>query len=491
MKQWLVVLFLLCLPVSLFALRGDIDNSGRVDGLDLIILSQAFGSNKEMGVYNRYADLDASGKVDGNDLTILAINFGRNTRFERYSSRTRYVPGQVIVKFYADITSSNRQDVLKQHGTHVLEDHPKLGVTLVSVPAYMNEMELIVELEQDPNVEYAELNQLYFARYVPNDPYYPFQWHFAQIGMEFAWDISRGGNSNVTVAVLDTGVAYENYGSYRLAPDLAATNFIAPYNFYEGTAHANDDDGHGTHVTGTIAQNTNNNQGVAGIAFAANIMPVKVLGGPEGAGTVLDVAHGIEWAVDNGAQVINMSLGGPDYSSTLDNACQEAHNRGVIIVAATGNDADDPDWNPNSNGIDYPAGYDNVIAVGAVRYDETRAYYSNYGQGIDLVAPGGDLNVDQNLDGYGDGVLQETFGNQPDDFGYYFFQGTSMATPHVAGTCALIVSLGVSEPELVYSLLTTTAKDLGATGYDTEYGHGLLNAYEAVMQATGGMGWAN
>ena len=121
---------------------------------------------------------DASGKVDGNDLTILAINFGRNTRFERYSSRTRYVPGQVIVKFYADITSSNRQDVLKQHGTHVLEDHPKLGVTLLSVPAYMNEMELIVELEQDPNVEYAELNQLYFARYVPNDPYYPFQWHF-------------------------------------------------------------------------------------------------------------------------------------------------------------------------------------------------------------------------------------------------------------------------------------------------------------------------
>jgi len=187
-----------------------------------------------------------------------------------------------------------------------------------------------------------------------------------------------------------------------------------------------------------------------------------------GSGSVYDVADGIIWATDNGANIISMSLSGGSHSTLL-NAVNYAYNNGVTLVAASGNDY--------ASSVAYPAAYDNVIAVGATKYDTTRASYSNYGSALDIVAPGGDLDYNQNGDDYGDGVLQETFSPT---WGYYFFDGTSMATPHVAGTAALLYSNGITNPDSIRDAIQNSAIDLGPTGWDEEYGHGLLNAYNAL-----------
>jgi serine protease len=289
--------------------------------------------------------------------------------------------------------------------------------------------------------------------------------------MPSAWDIQGGGDPGIIVTVLDSGVAYEDYGSYQRAPDLVGTNFLPGYDFVNSDSHPNDDEGHGTHVTGTIAQTTNNSLGVAGIAFDCSIMPVKVLGA-DGSGTYQQIADGVYYAVDSGAMVINCSLGGSSPSSTMYNAVRYAYDNDVVFVAATGND---------NSIIGYPARYDECIAVGAVDINKVRAYYSNYGTGMELMAPGGDTSVDLNGDGYVDGVLQQTFsGGDPTNFAYWFWQGTSMATPHVTGLVALMLSRGVRGVESIRNTLHSTAEDLGTPGYDTVYGYGLIDAAAAL-----------
>lgn len=337
--------------------------------------------------------------------------------------------------------------------------------------------EKVREYSRRPDVVYAEPN--YYAQAFTSDPYYGYQWNFGGpasggIGMDQAWPISTG--TGAIVAIVDTGIAYENYGTYAKAPDLANTRFVQGYDFVNNDTHANDDNSHGTHVAGTVAQSTDNGIGVAGVAYDASLMPVKVLN-KSGSGTYAAIALGIRYAADNGAKVINMSLGGTAGSTTLESALAYAYGKGVTIVAAAGNDG--------TGTISYPAAYDKyVIAVGATRYDKALAAYSNYGQSLDLVAPGGDTSVDQNGDGYGDGILQNTFNPStkvPTAFGYYFFQGTSMATPHVAGVAALVIAHGNAvTPDQVRSALQESALDLGSAGWDSTYGYGLLDAAAAL-----------
>ena len=396
---------------------------------------------------------------------------------------TEYVPGEIIVKFKPGVTDEAITAINSRHVTSVLYTSPYAGFRLISVPPDKTVAEMVELYSKDHNVEYAEPNYIRHAHWTPNDEYYPLQWHldndvYGGINMEQAWDIETGDPS-VIVAVIDTGVAYEDYMGYYLAPDLAQTSFVPGYDFVNNDSHPNDDNSHGTHVAGTIAQSTNNGIGVAGVAFNCSIMPVKVLDANDD-GTDADVAVGIRWATDHGADVINLSLGGPGASITLRNACAYAYNHGVTIVASAGNEYEE------GNPVEYPAAYDAyVIAVGATRYDETRSYYSNTGSYLDLTAPGGDMRVDQNDDGYADGVLQQTF--NPDtknagDFAYWFFQGTSMSAPHVSGVAALLISQGTATtPDDIRQVLQSTAEDHGVAGWDEEYGWGIVDAYAALM----------
>jgi len=307
-----------------------------------------------------------------------------------------------------------------------------------------------------------------------NDPFYnPYQWHLSHIQSEAAWDITTG--SGVTVAVLDTGLRPGG-------PDGIGCVSTKSYDVVNDDGDPLDGDGHGTHVSGTIAQRTNNGTGCAGMAHGACIMAVKVLG-DDGSGSFADIADGIYYAVDNGAKVINMSLGiNARYAVTsdpvMDPALDYAYGHGVTVVCAAGNDG----WRKN---VSYPAIYPTTLAVGATRYDNTRVSYSNYGKGLDIMAPGGDTAIDQNGDGYVDGVLQETYLDGA--WGYYFFQGTSMASPHVAAVAAMLYAAGVATtPDTVKSAMTSTALDLGTSGYDSTYGWGLVQAAAALGGGGGG-----
>ena len=396
----------------------------------------------------------------------------------RVPGRPRWVPNEIVVKFKKGLSKNRIDRINQRHRTSVLYTSPFAGFKRIKLPAGKTVKQAVELYNREPDVEYAELNYYAYALFEPDDPYYYLQWNlyetYAGINIEPAWDITTG-DPNVIIAVLDTGVAYQNFRAYQLAPDLANTRFVSGYNFIRNNAHANDDDGHGTHVAGTLAQSTNNNLGTAGVAFNCSIMPVKVLN-KRGEAPYTTVADGVYFAADNGADVINLSLAGPADATTLRDAVAYAYNQGITIICAAGNEYEE--GNPPA----YPAAYDDYcIAVGATRYDQTRAYYSNTGSYLDLTAPGGDLYVDQNGDGYDDGILQQTFPqNRPKDFGYWFYTGTSVAAPHVTGIAALLISTGVTGPDAVREALQNTARDLGPDGWDEEYGWGLVDAYAAL-----------
>ena len=393
-------------------------------------------------------------------------------------SAVEYVPDEILVKFKPDVRADAINKMNSEYGTSV-KSTLLSGTKVLNVPSDKTVDAMVEVYQRLPEVEYAEPNYIAHVSMVPSDPIYSYQWHldneeYGGINMECAWDISTG--SGVVVAVLDTGVAYENYGIYCQAQDLAGTCFVQGYDFVNNDAHPNDDEGHGTHVTGTIAQTTNNDYGVAGVAFGSCIMPVKVLD-EAGSGSYSQIANGIYYATDHGADVISMSLSGESPSSTLEDAVAYAYHNGVTVVASAGNDYQ------TGNDPAYPAAYDDyVIAVGATRYDETRSYYSNTGSYLDLTAPGGDTSVDQNDDGYADGVLQQTFsGGNPCNFGFWFYQGTSMSAPHVSGVAALVIANGVTGPDNVRNRLESTAEDKGIPGWDAEYGWGIVDACAALQ----------
>jgi len=297
-----------------------------------------------------------------------------------------------------------------------------------------------------------------------NDTYRTYQWGLDNIQADTAWATRTG--SGVVVAVVDTG---SSSGPLDGLNNLTSTG----YDFVNSDSDPSDDEGHGTHVAGTIAAATDNSAGVAGVAYSADIMAVKVLD-QFGSGYTSDVVAGIEHATLNGANVINMSLGSSFSSVTEEAAVDDAWTSGVFVVAASGN--------ANASSLDYPAGYANCVSVGAVDYNNDRAWYSNKGSTLDLVAPGGDVAVDLNGDGYADGILQETFSGG--SWGYFFFEGTSMATPHVAAAAAMLMEAGATNDEALTSL-QNSALDLGTAGHDSSYGHGLIQLQDALDDYAG------
>jgi serine protease len=314
-------------------------------------------------------------------------------------------------------------------------------------------------LGNHPDVEWVEQVSQVKSAAMPNDPYFEHQWHMTNLDVTKAWEKTQG--KGVVVAVVDTGVSVGEDGYFKL---------LEGYDFVDGDTKPEDGNGHGTHVAGTIGQKADNGIGVAGVAPEVTILPVRVLD-DNGSGSNTWVANGIIWAVDNGANIINLSLGSPMDSEVVSDACAYAYDRGVTVLAATGNDG-------FTDFIGYPAALGTTIAVGSVDRNNSVAFYSNQGQQIDLVGPGGDTSADM----YG-GIVQETRMNG--QWGYHFLQGTSMATPHVAGVAALVYANGVTDPDAIRQVLTKSATDLGSGGWDTVYGHGLVNPVAALSQKGG------
>jgi subtilisin family serine protease len=318
--------------------------------------------------------------------------------------------------------------------------------------------DVLEHLDGVDGVRWAEPRVAVHALGEVDDPYYVHQWNLQLLQAPTVWDRTDG--SGVVVAVVDTGVAPAWDAFVNLLPGTDITGSAV-----DGRV---DTDGHGSHVAGIIAQGANNGVGIAGLAHGATILPVRVL--VNGSGTGDDVAAGIRYAVDEGADVINLSLGSFYPSAVIEEACAYAVDQGAVLVAASGNDG-------YLNYVSYPAAYPTTLAVGATGSDDGIAPYSNGGSTLDLVAPGGDTSVDRDGDGYADGILAET--TVDGIHGFHFFQGTSMAAPHAAAAAALLLSAG-AEPAEVRELLTSTAVDLGAAGFDTDFGHGRIDVLAAL-----------
>lgn len=321
---------------------------------------------------------------------------------------------------------------------------------------------VLAELAKDGRIEHVEPLARVRAFYTANDPLLKEQWHMERIGAPRAWDFATG--RGVTVAVVDTGIACETHGPFNKGTDLLQTTCVGGWSFVSNNEHANDDQGHGSHVAGTIAQSTNNGIGATGVAFHASLMPVKVLN-EEGWGTTADVADGIRWAADHGAHVINLSLGGPRNSKILEDAVKHALAQGSIVVAAAGN---------SGGSVGFPGATEGVIGVSASDPDDKLAKFSSRGNGVDIAAPG--VNVTQQT------ICKK--GREKCEV-YPAYNGTSMASPHVAGAAALMVSLGVTDPAAVEGALKASARvvDTSENGKKL-FGAGILQAAHAAQRVT-------
>jgi serine protease len=307
-------------------------------------------------------------------------------------------------------------------------------------------------LRRSPLVRYVELDGEVHALDSAPDPGRARQWGMDAVGAPLAWSVTRG--AGVVVAVVDTGVAP--------APDLEG-RLLAGWNVLDGSADAVDDNGHGTHVSGTIGENAENGLAEVGLAPEVSILPVKVLDAG-GSGTDSDVATGIVWAADHGARVVNLSLGGGTSSRLLSDAVRYATAHGALIVAAAGNE---------SGAVGYPARIATVLGVGAVDAALARAPFSNTGSGLDIVAPGV-------------GIIQQTLGSARGSFVDASLSGTSMATPFVTAAAALVLAMKPkSTPASVARLLERTAQDLGTAGRDAETGYGLVRPDRALGASEG------
>ena len=361
---------------------------------------------------------------------------------------------KVIIGFHHNAmhTEHHKRERVHRAGGRIKRVHALLDTVAASLPK-----EAIAALKNDPEIAYVEEDRTFsFAAptpttYVPPADYAD-SWSIVHIGADQS---ARNGNkgAGVKVAILDSGIDYNH-------PDLK-DNYQGGYNFAYDNNDPFDDTriGHGTHVAGIIAAK-DNGTGVVGVAPDASIYAVKVLNGGM-MGSTSDILAGIEWAITNNMDIINMSFGIPFgplyYSQAVDDACAAAYSAGIIIVAAAGNS--------NQPNVDYPAAFDSVIAVSATAKDDSHASYSNYGSKVEVAAPGSDIK------------------STVPGGSYALLSGTSQAAPHATGVAALMLSASIQEGNTAVNIvddirqrLGSTAHDLGDPGRDDYFGFGLVEA---------------
>ncbi|WP_336787322.1 S8 family peptidase [Paenibacillus sp. MMO-177] len=375
---------------------------------------------------------------------------------EDNGNASHYHVKDVVVHFQDKLTNQQLEQIKKKINAEKIQ---RIGDTYVFRSKNMDADRMVHYFQKSWKTEYVEPHYLYLTNdttgdaaniITPNDALYAqYQWNLPSIETEKGWGLSKG-NDQVIVATMDTGVQADH-------PDLKG-RLMEGTNIVDPKAAPNDDVGHGTHVAGIIGATVNNGEGVAGISWYNKIMPVKVLDST-GAGSTYSVAQGIIWATDHGAKVINMSLGNYAQAEFLHDAIKYAYDHDVVLVAASGND--------NTDRPGYPAAYPEVFAVAATDASKNKASFSNYGDYIDVAAPG-------------DSIASTYPGSQ-----YAALSGTSMASPHVAALAGLIRSINPDlNNEEVMDIMRKSAIDLGDKGKDNYYGYGLIDVDKALMAAS-------
>jgi subtilisin family serine protease/putative cell wall-binding protein len=377
------------------------------------------------------------------------------------------IPGQVVVKWR---DQQRGPEVAAAHGLAIASEMSGKDLSLPTVVTTNGRPvdQVLSELRADPSVEYAEpdyavaLADDVSVAVAVNDPKTGGQYSLDQMRVRDAWSLSTGGAG--IVAVLDTGVQMNH-------PDLAG-RILPGYDFVNGDADASDDNGHGTWVSGIIAANANDGYGIAGISWRDRILPVKIMNGT-GSGSTSDLSSGIIWAANNGATVINMSVGGFPYAQYVQDAVNYAWSKGAVLVGAAGNNGRQEDY--------YPASFANVVSVSATQVDDEFAHWSSYGAKVDVSAPGASVQTTN--------CYTCTYAGHDTWGSHTYISGTSFATPNVAGVIALIRARYPSwTPQQVVDRLFATVDDRGYAGYDIRYGRGRVNAYRAVGGSPSALG---
>jgi serine protease len=501
-----------CLAAGIALLAATGNSQERQPGSSRVLVSNTGLAAIDRGLRENERPIDPA--------TRITRATSMRTPSDRGATPRSYLAGSVIVKFRSGTGTPALNSAMRSVRGSAMQRPAYADFDIVQIPPDADAEAAAAELRGRPEVEYAQPRYRISSMLRPNDPLYDRQWNFPAIDMEQAWDVQPAAGSEITVAVLDSGVAfqtrtlrYENssvpcrlsFGGplypppgvvdvpFAVAPELGDAKFVAPRDFIWEDNLPFDLDGHGTHVSGTVGQLTNNNLGVAGMAFNVKIMPIKVLDDAwdclfdsPNVGTDDTIARAIRYAVDNGANVINMSIGrstgGP--ATAVDDAIRYAVSRGVFVAVAAGNEAEE--GNPPSRTAESAPSIGGMMAVAAVGRALERAYYSTTNSYVEIAAPGGD----QRRDGNTGGILQQTldqdllhtyeFGPQrvtpprADVFAYYYWQGTSMATPHVSALAAMLMQQGIRNPAAIEAAIKQFARDLGRAGVDSDYGAGLI-----------------